>query len=78
MQCKTFGAINSSCSKLDNGHVCQLTVVYFTDSLSQLPNYLNSTSCMAKMIQNRSEAVQVVNCGFELCTQYAQVTIIGL
>jgi len=78
MQWDTFNAVKSSFSKSDNRYACQLTVVYPADSLSQLKKYLNSISCMTKMIQNGLEAVQAVDCGFNLCTQHAQVTIVGL
>jgi len=78
MQCKTFGAVNSSCSELDNGHAFQSTVVYPANSLPQLKKHLNSTSCTPKTIQNGSEAIQVLNRGFDLCIQRAQVTIVGL
>jgi len=73
-----MGHFQSSFSKSDNRHACQSTVVYFADSLPQLKKHLNSTSCTPKTIQNGSEAVQVVDCGFDLCTQRAQVTIVGL
>jgi len=78
MQWDTFNAVESSFSESDNRHACQSIVVYLADSLPQLPNRLNSTFCTPKTIQNGSEAVQVVDCGFDLCTQRAQVTIVGL
>ena len=78
MQWDTFNAVESSFSESDNRHACQSTVVYLANSLPQLKKHLNSTSCTPKTIQNGSEAVQVVDCGFDLCTQRAQVTIVGL
>jgi len=78
MQWDTFNAVESSFSESDNRHACQSTVVYFADSLPQLKKHLNSTSCTPKTIQNGSEAIQVLDCDFDLCTQRAQVTIVGL
>jgi len=78
MQWDTFNAVESSFSGSDNRHAFQSTVVYLADSLPQLPNHLNSTSCTTKTIQSGSEAVKALHCGFDSCIQRAQITIVGL
>ena len=66
MQENTVFTMEFSCCESDNVHACQSTMIYSTDSLSELENHSSTSACRIKVTQKWFEGFQAFCCTLDL------------